>query len=94
MSKNAYFQTSTGASARAKLFKNGRSQAVRLPKAFRFIGDEVNIRRAGDAVVLEPVKKRAWPKGYWARVIRLKRNLDIGAVPQLGGKLVDLPGVG
>lgn len=38
----------------AKLFKNGRSQAVRLPKAFRFEGDEVFIKKAGDAVILIP----------------------------------------
>lgn len=38
----------------AKLFFNGRSQAVRLPKAFRFEGDEVFIKRVGHAVVLLP----------------------------------------
>ncbi|HEY0876842.1 MAG TPA: type II toxin-antitoxin system VapB family antitoxin [Zeimonas sp.] len=38
----------------AKLFINGRSQAVRLPKEFRFEGDEVFIKRIGDAVVLLP----------------------------------------
>lgn len=38
----------------AKLFWNGRSQAVRLPKEFRFQGDEVTIRRLGSAVILEP----------------------------------------
>lgn len=49
----------------AKLFKNGRSQAVRLPKEFRFEGDEVNIRRSGKKVVLEPKRRRAWPRGFW-----------------------------
>jgi antitoxin VapB len=39
----------------AKLFWTGRSQAVRLPKEFRFEGQEVRIRRQGDAVILEPV---------------------------------------
>lgn len=39
----------------AKLFWTGRSQAVRLPKAFRFDGEEVRIRRHGAAVILEPV---------------------------------------
>jgi antitoxin VapB len=39
----------------AKLFWSGRSQAVRLPKDFRFEGDEVRIRRHGSAVILEPV---------------------------------------
>lgn len=40
--------------ARAKLFTHGGSQAVRLPKAFRFDGAEVTVRREGDAVILEP----------------------------------------
>ena len=38
----------------AKLFENGRSQAVRLPKEFRFEGDEVLIGKVGDIVVLSP----------------------------------------
>jgi antitoxin VapB len=41
--------------ATAKLFWSGRSQAVRLPKDFRFRGGEVRIRRHGNAVILEPV---------------------------------------
>lgn len=45
---------------RAKLFWTGRSQAVRLPKAFRFEGDEVRIRREGDIVILEPTSKDEW----------------------------------
>jgi antitoxin VapB len=43
----------------AKLFKNGDSQAVRLPKEFRFAGDEVLIKRIGSAVVLLP-KAKSW----------------------------------
>ncbi|HEY2172070.1 MAG TPA: type II toxin-antitoxin system VapB family antitoxin [Candidatus Angelobacter sp.] len=39
----------------AKLFQNGSSQAVRLPKEFRFKGDKVRIRRVGKSVVLEPL---------------------------------------
>jgi antitoxin VapB len=39
----------------AKLFWSGRSQAVRLPKDFRFRGDKVRIRRHGSAVILEPI---------------------------------------
>ena len=54
--------------ARAKLFRNGRSQAVRLPKELRFPGDVVTLRRHGDAVIMEPVRKRAWPRGYWTRL--------------------------
>jgi len=43
----------------AKLFKNGDSQAVRLPKEFRFAGKEVLIKRVGSAVVLLP-KAKSW----------------------------------
>jgi antitoxin VapB len=38
----------------AKLFRNGQSQAVRLPKEFRFEGDEVWIKRVGNGVLLLP----------------------------------------
>lgn len=38
----------------AKLFQNGQSQAVRLPKEFRFEGDEVFIKRSGNTVILIP----------------------------------------
>jgi len=40
--------------ATAKLFLSGRSQAVRLPKEFRFDGSEVYVARMGSAVVLMP----------------------------------------
>ena len=45
----------------AKIFWSGRSQAVRLPKDFRFDTEEVHIRRHGNTVVLEPVAENwAW----------------------------------
>lgn len=43
----------------AKIFENGRSQAVRLPKKFRFNTDEVIVQRLGDAVILVP-KESLW----------------------------------
>ena len=49
----------------AKLFKNGRSQAVRLPKEFRFKGAEVKIRKEGSKVVLEPLETSDWPADFW-----------------------------
>jgi len=39
----------------AKLFQNGRSQAVRLPREFRFEGDRVRIRRVTQGVLLQPL---------------------------------------
>lgn len=57
----------------AKLFTSGGSQAVRLPKAYRFEGQEVSIRRDGDAVILEPAaRKKATTQAeldaMWARI--------------------------
>ncbi|MDP9365071.1 MAG: type II toxin-antitoxin system VapB family antitoxin [Chloroflexota bacterium] len=40
----------------AKLFMHGRSQAVRLPKAFRLPGDRVRVRRVGNGILLEPIE--------------------------------------
>lgn len=42
---------------RAKLFKNGRSQAVRIPKEFEFPCDEVTVRKDGRRLIIEPVRK-------------------------------------
>lgn len=50
----------------AKLFQNGRSQAVRLPAEFRFEGREVYIERAGDAVILRP-KPAGWDDFFAAQ---------------------------
>jgi antitoxin VapB len=48
-----------GAVRTAKLFKNGGSQAVRLPKEFRFEGSRVFIKKVGEAVVLLP-RQDSW----------------------------------
>jgi antitoxin VapB len=62
-----------GPRATAKIFQHGGSQAVRLPKAFRFEGTEVSVRRDGDAVILEPIKKKRPPsreemEAFWAKL--------------------------
>ena len=75
--------------ARAKLFWNGRSQAVRLPKEFRFEGDEVSIRREGDAVILEPIAKRGWPPGFWEWVDDHRAELELGEVEPMRLELRD-----
>ncbi len=49
----------------AKIFQNGRSQAVRLPKEFRFQDNEVKISKKGQKVILEPLERSEWPKGFW-----------------------------
>ena len=51
----------------AKIFWSGNSQAVRLPKEFRFEPgtEEVAIRREGEQIILEPVKAEEWPDDFW-----------------------------
>jgi antitoxin VapB len=56
-------------SARAKVFRTGGSQAVRLPKDFRVRGKEVLVRRIGDAIILEPIGRgRGWSAEFIALV--------------------------
>lgn len=40
-----------------KLFRNGRNQALRIPREFEFDGDEAIIRKEGDRLIVEPVRK-------------------------------------
>jgi len=44
----------------AKLFKNGRSQAVRLPKKYALAGDEVYVKKVNGIVVLIPKDEDPW----------------------------------
>jgi antitoxin VapB len=53
---------------KAKLFKNGESQAVRLPKEFRFQGKEVYIKRQGNVVMLIP------EEGSWDTLIESTKH--------------------
>ena len=65
----------TTTTSTAKLFKNGRSQAVRLPAEFRFEGTEVNIRRdpeTGDVILsAKPQRTESWT-AFLAAVERLR----------------------
>jgi antitoxin VapB len=55
----------------AKIFKHGRSQAVRLPKEFRFPGTEVRVRRLGRGVLLEPLEReRETMEALFAKIDR------------------------
>lgn len=42
----------------AKLFRNNKSQAVRIPADFEFSGDRVMIHREGDRLIIEPVRRK------------------------------------
>lgn len=72
----------------AKLFRNGRSQAVRLPAEFRFEGREVYIRRdpqSGDVIL------SSQPKSTWADFLKLAEKLKAEAPDEFEGFLEDRP---
>jgi virulence-associated protein VagC len=83
-------RTAGAASRGIELLWRGRSQAVRLPAKFHFEGNAVTIRREGDAVILEPVRKPGWPEGYWEWVRRHRDELELGEIQPLGGALLDV----
>jgi antitoxin VapB len=58
-------KTPAAAKATAKLFMHGRSQAVRLPKEYRFEGKEVRVSKIGDKVILEPLEKAPFDVEAW-----------------------------
>ena len=69
----------------AKVFKNGRSQAVRIPKEFRFDTDEVLIERKGEKLILTPrmpKRYKTWAE-YFAKAPRLSDDFpdDIPSSP-------------
>ena len=49
---------------KAKIFNNGNSQAVRLPKEFRFEGKEVIVRKVANGVLLIPQDKNTWESWF------------------------------
>lgn len=65
----------------AKLFMNGRSQAVRLPAEYRFEGKEVYITKEGDKVILSP-KPTSWDDFF---------DNPLQATPDFMAKRKDLP---
>ncbi len=48
----------------AKIFKTGRSQAVRIPKKYRFKSNTVLIRQQGDSIILTPQKDITWDEFF------------------------------
>ena len=72
------------AERRARLFRNGRNQAVRIPREFELPGHEVVIRKEGDRLIVEPVRK---PGGLaellasWEPLEEEFPNVDEGLLP-------------
>ena len=65
---------------------HGRSQAVRLPKEFRFEGTEVRVSKVGDKVVLEPLaqrKRRLPPSGQGLMPCEMAKICSLKAAPMI-----------
>ncbi len=68
----------------ARLFRNGRNQAVRIPREFELPGDEVIIHKEGDRLVLEPIAKRSVLLellARWAPIQDEFPEVDTGLLP-------------
>ncbi len=76
----------------AKLFNNGHSQAVRLPKAFRFEGSEVFIKRVQEGVLLMPKKHTIWDQWFESLCefdVSIDRGQSLGQVREGLDELFD-----
>ena len=84
VSKTPRARSARASAQRAKVFWTGRSQAVRLPKEFRFVGEEVTIYREGDQIILEPTTverdAKGWPLSWW-KLAGAAPQFDVGDRP-------------
>lgn len=62
----------------ARVFWNGRSQAVRLPREFRVEGTEVRISREGNRIILEPLGADDWGEAFWDVLGAFDEDFDLG----------------
>ena len=67
-----------------RLFRNGRNQALRIPKEFEFQGDEAIVRKEGDRLIVEPVRK-----GHLLELLATLEPLD-EAFPDVDADLLPL----
>jgi antitoxin VapB len=72
---------------RVKLFRNGRNQAVRIPREFELPGDEAVLTKEGDRLVLQPAPKRGL-LAYLAQMEPLDE--DFGPIEDVPAEPVDL----
>jgi antitoxin VapB len=68
---------------------HGRSQAVRLPKEFRFEGTEVRVSKVGDKVVLEPIEKKPFDPTAWRAMLEEYRDIPFMEDGREQGTILD-----
>jgi len=65
------------------VFRSGNSNAVRLPKGFAVAGERVRVRRlAGGRTLIEPTRRRSWPKGFLESFGRVTNDFDVPPRPR------------
>jgi virulence-associated protein VagC len=70
----------------ATVINEGECQTVRLPKGFQIAASTVGIRRDGNAIVLEPLKSKDWPEGFFKSIHIADSSFsrpDQGRIPQV-----------
>ncbi len=76
-----------GEERHVRLFRNGRSQAVRIPRDFELPGNDAVMRKEGDKLVIEPTRK----KSLKALLKRLEQiHEEFGPIDDLPAEPVDL----
>jgi antitoxin VapB len=76
-------------SRRVALFRNGRNQAVRIPREFELPGEEAIMRKEGDKLVLEPSPKPKDTLAEWLASLD-PQGEDFPEIPDLPAEPVDL----
>ncbi len=67
-----------GEERKAAVFINGRSKAVRIPKAFEFEGDQVMIRKSGDELIIRPIRRQSDLLEYLTAGEPIEDDFDFG----------------
>ena len=69
------------ASVKAKIFRNGRNQAIRIPVEFSLDTDTVTVEKQGDVLVVRPVYKGGWEAFFGDESLVLPDDFDTGEDP-------------
>lgn len=65
----------------ARIFRNGRNQAVRIPKELSFTAESVTIEKSGDALILRPVRSGGWQAFFADPTLTLPADFELADDP-------------
>ncbi len=69
------------ASFTAKVFRNGRNQAIRIPVELSFDTDTVTLEKRGDVLIIRPVRQSGWESFFEDESLVLPQDFDTGDDP-------------